>query len=147
MEIAKTKKKSFLNAIYQLHPRRIFLLDALGALLTACILGLILPQFKDEFLLNIEVFYLLAAYVVILFFYSFSIVLIQPVNWVLLMRIIAMANAAYCFFTFGIIFFVSPTISTLGIAYFVGEAGVILRIAYLEWGFANRNKTKQFSKQ
>jgi len=145
MEITKTKKESPLNILYQLPPRRIFLIDALGALITSSILGLLLPLVHDLFLLEKQTFYLLAAYVVALFFYSISVYLFKPTIWVPLLRIIATANATYCLFTFAIIFFISPTISTLGIIYFVGEAGLILTIALVEWTYANKNQAKPFS--
>jgi len=144
MTNTKTHKKPLLQRIYNMQPRYIFLIDALGALMTASILGLVLPLVNDLFLLDIQIFYLLAAYVVLLFFYSFSVYLIKPSNWVPLLRLIAIANAAYCFFTFAIIFIVSPTISTLGMIYFIGEAGLILGIAYTEWTFAHHNKNNKF---
>lgn len=145
MEIINSKNQSMFSIVYQLPPRQIFLIDAVGALITSSILGLLLPQINDLFLLDKQIFYLLAAYVVVLFFYSSSVYFLQPSEWINLLRIIALANAAYCFFTLAIIFFISPTISTLGIVYFIGEGCIILAIAYVEWTYARRNKDMEFS--
>lgn len=141
----KQKKQSFFTFIYKWPPSKVFLTDALGALLTSSILGIGLVQLKEYFLLSKSTFYILAAYVFVLFIYSFSIYLIKPEKWVPFLRIISFANAAYCLFTFTIIFYLSQTVSTLAIVYFVGEAGLILTIAYVEWTYANKNSARLFS--
>ena len=144
MVITKQKNQSPFSFIYKLSPQRMFLMDAIGALLTSSILGLVLAQVNEYFLLSKSTFYILAAYVIVLFLYSTSVYLIKPSNWVPLLRIIAIANAAYCLFTFAIVFFVSQTVSTLAIVYFIGEAGLILTISFIEWTYANKNNGKNF---
>lgn len=129
---------------YNLIPRRVFLLDAVGASITCSILAGILPPFSELFQVDRRMFFILSAYALILFGYSTAIFVLKPTNWVPYLRIIASANAVYCLITFGIIYFFNPTISTLGVVYFVGEAIIILSIAYFEWSFAAVNKTKPF---
>lgn len=141
-----TKKKSSFKFVYEWPPSKVFLADALGALLTSSTLGIFLVQLREYFLLSKNTFYILAAYVFVLFIYSFSIYLAKPTKWVPFLRIISLANAAYCLFTFTIIFLLSQTVSTLTIIYFVGEAGLILTIAYVEWTYANKNSVRLFSK-
>lgn len=145
MKATSTIKESPLDILYKLQPRRIFLLDALGALTTASILGLVLPLFNNLFLLEDHIFYLLSAYVVILFFYSSSVYIFQPSSWVPHLRVIASANAAYCIFTIAIIMFKSEVVSIYTIIYFTGEAILIFFIAFIEWKYADKNKKLQFS--
>jgi hypothetical protein len=145
MKPNEQKKQSSFKFVYEWPPSKVFLADALGALLTSSTLGIFLVQLREYFLLSKNTFYILAAYVFVLFIYSFSIYLAKPRKWVPFLRIISLANAAYCLFTFTIIFFLSQTVSTLAIVYFVGEAWLILTIAFVEWTYANKNSAKLFS--
>lgn len=125
-------------------PRRLFLVDALGALLTTSILGFILPHFAQSWGIPRRDLYFLAGGVLLLFFYSISIFLIQPRYWLMYLRIIAGANFSYCLLTLALLWHWRQSAQALAYAYFIGEALVIFGIALLEWRYGQKKGHKNF---
>ncbi len=115
-------------------PNSLFLIDGIGGLLSALMLGKVLTRFERFFGMPSEVLYILASVAVVLSLYSFSCYLIKIEKPGILLRIIAVANLLYCCFTLVFILYNHRTISTLGLAYFILEitAVVVLAIAELE---------------
>lgn len=125
-------------------PRRLFLIDALGALLTASILGLLLPHFAQGWGIPRRDLYFLAGGVLLLFFYSISIFLIQPRYWLMYLRIIAGANFSYCLLTLALLWHWRQSAQTMAYTYFIGEALVIFGIARWEWRYGQKKGHKNF---
>jgi hypothetical protein len=114
-------------------PKQLFLIDGLGALLTAFLLGTVLTTFQSLFGMPINVLFLLAAIAVVYAVYSFFNHFRMQKNWKVYMKIIAIANFAYCLLTIGLMIFFCQELTTLGFAYFIIEAFIILSLATLEF--------------
>ncbi len=125
-------------------PGKVFLADAIGALVTSGTLGLVLVQFNEYFGLSKQFFHFLALFVLPYCIYSISILLAKPINWPLFLKGIALANAGYCVLTLSLVFLKRETATVLGITYFMAEALIIFFIAYVEWRYANSYKMKPF---
>jgi len=136
------KTSPVLKPILGWPPRRIFLFDALGALLTATILGGILPSFSETLGMSARLLYLLGGLALLFFVYSFLVFLIRPFAWVGYLQVIALANFSYCLLTLGLLWYWQDHLNPLAWVYFIGEALVIMGIAALEWGYAQQNSAR-----
>ena len=118
-------------------PGRLFLLDSLGAMLTAIMLAAVLPVFEPTFGMPRQVLYILALIACVFFTVSFSCYLSTPQAWRFYMKIIAVANLLYCCLTAGLIVVYYQQLTVLGLAYFVLEITVIAVLAAVEWQTAS----------
>ncbi len=118
--------KNLLNTIFS--PERIFLVDGLGAALTATMLGVALPAFVGFFGMPTTVLYPLAGAAACLAIYSFSCHFLKPQRWQLYLRGIASLNLAYCCSSLVLMYFFWGALTTWGIAYFASEKLVILQL-------------------
>jgi hypothetical protein len=107
------------------NPRRIFLMDSIGAMLSAFLLGGVLTNFEDSFGMPRLQLYFLALIAVLFAVYSMVCHLLAGARWKPLLKVIAIANLAYCGLTMGLVIFFFERLTPLGIAYFVGELVVI----------------------
>jgi len=105
---------------------------------TATLLGVVLVRFADAFGVPERVFAGLAGIVLVYCVYSSIMVLLNPSRWRLTVRVIAVANALYCGVTLIMLVVLRDRVTALGVAYFVGEAALILGIAAFEWRYASR---------
>lgn len=115
----------------KLNDKNIFLVDAIGALVSAALIGLVLPIFISWIGLPIEVLNFLA--VIALAYASFSFFcywFVERVSRFLL--IIIFANLLYCAFTALIVVIFSDEITNLGRIYFVAEILIILMLVAVE---------------
>lgn len=113
--------------------RKLFLLDALGASLSAVLLGGALTTFYSSFGMPVPKLYILAAMAATLAVYSFWNYFVFPQNWRLFLRIIALANCFYCGFTLSLVIRNFSELTTLGRAYFIGELLIVLGLATVEY--------------
>jgi len=102
-----------------LYPKRLFLLDGLGAFLTAFFLGVVLVTFEDKFGMPQKVLY-------------------AKNNWRPYLKIIAVANLLYCCLTFGLVIFFYSKLTQLGLIYFLLEIFIIINLAIIELKVAYR---------
>ena len=113
-------------------PKRIFLIDGVGAIITATLLAAILAQFEDTFGMPQRAAYFLAAIAVCFAVYSLAIYFIGPENWRPFLMAIAIANLGYCVLTLILMFLFRSEITALGIAYFAAEILVVSALATYE---------------
>lgn len=119
-------------------PKRIFLVDGVGALITATTLVAILGQFESTFGMPQRAIYFLAAIAVSFAIYSLACYFKLPSNWPPFLRTIAIANLSYCILTLVLISVFRNEITTLGIAYFAAEIIVVSTLAIYELITAHR---------
>jgi len=119
------------------HVKRLFLVDSLGALLSAIMLGLVFTSFKDLIGLPVNTLYILAAIPVVFCIYSLSRYLKLPERWQPYLKAIAIANVSYCVLTASLVVIHFKRLTTLGIAYFLVEMLIVLFLARLEWKVAS----------
>lgn len=123
---------SLKTLLRSVHPRQLFLLDSLGALLTAFMLGVILVRFEHMFGMPRQVLYALASIAFIYSLYSFVCFSRFGKNWRLLLKIIAIGNLIYGCLSMGLVIFHFQKLSVLGLGYFAIELLVILVLAKVE---------------
>jgi hypothetical protein len=119
--------------------KKLFLVDSLGALLSAILLGLVLAQFEKTFGMPQNVLYILAVLPCIFAVFSFVCFFSKTTNWRPLMKIIATANLLYCCLTAGLMVYFYQNLTVLGMTYFILEIIIVMSLAYLEWKTASNS--------
>lgn len=130
-----------------LTPRKLFLLDSLGGLLSALLLGVVLARFETTFGVPQKVLYFLS-------FLAGAYALSSLVSywrikekWKPYMKGIAIANLLYCGLTISLVIYNRQTLTEWGAIYFLLEAVVIVSLAVTELKTVARATEKQGSKQ
>lgn len=116
-----------------LSPHRLFLLDGLGALLTAVMLFFVLARFEDFFGMPIAVLKPLAAAAVVFAVYSLTCHRFLKQNPKPFLLAIATANALYCITTVVLMQRHADRLTAFGFAYFIGEIIIIGFLVFLEY--------------
>jgi hypothetical protein len=124
------------NWISPLHPHRVFLLDGLGALLSAVLLGVVLVRFAPLFGVEPTLLYKLSLIACLFAVYDSVCYVLRVKCWRVFLRGIALANVFYVLLTMILLAAHWHTRTALGVAYFLGEMAVILFLAFWEWRFA-----------
>lgn len=125
-------KENFLNQLTA-YPKRIFLIDTFGALLTTFLLFGILTQFEEYFGMPKKNLYLLSGIAFCLFIYSMSCYLFIKSNWNLFLKILIICNATYLLISSVIIIKNLDKLTALGLIYFILELiiiGIIIIVEY-----------------
>ena len=117
---------------WRLTPGRLFLLDGLGACVTAMLLAGILIPFQEFFGLPLSALEVLLLFAVVFAFYSLSCFFFLKKNWQIFLRIIATANGLYCCLTAFFVIFYFERLTVLGLCYFLVEMMIILSLVFLE---------------
>ena len=119
--------------------KKLFLLDAIGATITALLLSQLLARLQSFFGMPKNILHGLAAIAVCFAIYSFTCYFkaIEK-NWKLLMKGIAVANTLYCLITLTLVIYLYNTLSWIGIAYFIGEIMVIFILVRIENGYIQK---------
>lgn len=121
-----------LEMLGKIKPRNLFLIDSMGALISAALLGLVLANLEGFFGMPRKVLYPLAFIACGFALYSMLCFLTQPKNWRLYLKIIAIVNLLYCCLTLGLVIERRAELSLWGCLYFVGEVAVVLTLAIVE---------------
>jgi len=116
----------------KIKPRNLFLIDSMGALVSAALLGLVLANFEEVFGMPRKVLYPLAFTACGFAAYSMSCFLANPQKWRLYLKIIAIVNLLYCCLTLGLVIDRRAELSLWGWMYFVGEVVVVASLAIIE---------------
>lgn len=114
-------------------PKLLFLIDAIGALLTAVCMLFILKPFQFHIGIPAHVLNILAVIAGGLSLYSFCCFFFLTSGRNLFLVIIGTANILYCIFTGLLLILHFETISIIGLSYFLIEIGVIISLAINEF--------------
>jgi hypothetical protein len=123
---------SLQSVIFKINPKYLFLVDSLGALLSAFLLGIVLVEFEPVFGLPARVLHILALIACCFAVYSFFCFVRLKEKWRPFMRIIAIANLLYCALTFIWVLVLHDGLTALGITYFVLEIIIVVTLAIIE---------------
>lgn len=123
-----------------INPKNIFLLDGIGALVSAFFLGVVLVQFQHHIGMPVYTLYLLGGLALGFVLYSTSCYLLFPKNWKPFLKLIATVNFLYCLLTIGLMMHFFQELTAIGITYFLAEIIIIVLIVRLEFKIAFRNK-------
>lgn len=118
---------------HRLINRKIFLIDGLGALLTAFLVGIVLTNFQEYVGMALEILISLALVALVFCTYSLSCFLLLKSGWKPFLIAIATANLLYCVTTTTLLILFFNQLTTLGIMYFLGEIIVIGILVYFEF--------------
>jgi len=113
-------------------PRTIFLIDSLGAILTAFSLFLIKWYFNPYFGIPNTALTYLSIIASIFCIYSISCFLLLKGHWALFIRIISFANLFYSFLILGLLIKYDTLLTTVATLYFLIEIVIIGILSYLE---------------
>jgi hypothetical protein len=113
-------------------PKKIFLVDSLGALLTAFLLFVILVTFNKYFGMPETTLHFLSITALVFSAYSFCCFLLLKNNWHPFLRAIIIANLLYCCLTLGLVIYHYQLLTMLGVIYFLAEIGVVCILVFIE---------------
>lgn len=120
-------------------PKKIFLIDGAGALLTALTLIFAPVLLPGIFGLPQANTLLLGSIAVCFAVYSlYNYVRFNPTRWKLLLRIIALANLAYCLLSLVMILYFYKQVTVIGWIYFTGEIAILISLFLWEMNILNR---------
>lgn len=119
------------------NPRYIFLMDGLGAILSAVLLALVLPLYVDLLGMPIETLFILSILPVGYAIYSLLCYLMDPFQWKFYLRVIAIANFLYCLVTMVYLVLNLEQTTIFGELYFVLEMIVVASLATFELKISN----------
>jgi hypothetical protein len=125
------------------NPKKLFLADSLGALLTAFFLFAIMRPYNEYFGMPENVLTFLSAIAISLSAYSVICFLFLKGRPTAFIRLIGLANLSYCAITMWLMVKYSPLLTTFAIIYFISETGIICTLSYLELRVAARTKKNQ----
>ncbi len=123
---------------WALVPRRIFLLDGFGALVSAVLLGIVLVHFQPLIGMPTSILYPLAGVAGGFCLHSLGCVFYPPTNWRRSLLTVAGANLTYCLITLGLIISYSHQLRPLGWVYFLAEIAIVVPLSALEIAVARR---------
>ena len=123
----------------ELSHKQLFLIDGIGALISALFLGVILVQLESYIGMPVQVLELLALLALVFAVYSFSCHLASPKKWRFFLKLIALINSSYCLLTLLLVIWNYHSLTRLGFTYFAAEMLVILILVRVEWRAANHN--------
>ncbi|WP_370086409.1 hypothetical protein [Ekhidna sp.] len=113
--------------------RRLFLIDAIGAALSAILLGFVLVSYQELIGMPVYILRILAGIAVLFFIYSISCYLINAVDLKVRLRTIAIANFLYCIATLILMVVYFDELTLLGVSYFLLEIVIITGLGRLEF--------------
>ena len=114
-------------------PKKLFLVDGLGALLSAFLLGFILVSFKDDVGMPSGTLYLLAAFPIALAIFDFYCYRKENTTTGIFLKIIALLNVQYCILSLGLALYHRETLTSLGWIYISIEILIILLLSAIEF--------------
>lgn len=115
----------------KISPKQLFLIDGIGAIVSAFFLGVVLVAFERIVGLPKDILYVLAAIPCFFMVYSFSCYFLLKANRKPFLRGIAFANLLYCFVTIGLLNHHYDSLTFWGRGYFLLELlilAVLIRV-------------------
>ena len=108
------------------------LIDAVGALISAIMLGVILVRFEYLIGMPQNVLYLLAAIPSVFLIYDLISYAVDNANHRVLLRIIAFANLGYTLISGGLVYQHIVQLKVLGLVYFASEIIILIVLVRFE---------------
>ncbi len=116
----------------QIPPKKLFLIDGLGAVLTTFMLGAVLARYEAWVGMPRDVMLLLALIASGFALYSLSCFFLVEKRWRPFLQVIVIANVLYAMLTLGLVFYFYHSITLLGITYFFLEMVVVIALVVVE---------------
>lgn len=114
-------------------PKRLFLIDGLGALVSAVMLGVVWVAFESFFGLPSSTCYFLALFPCLFAIYDAYAFFSKRQKISLLLKGIALLNTGYCVLSLALATYHYASLTTYGWVYLLLEIGIVLGLASVEW--------------
>ena len=124
------------------NPKTVFIIDSLGALLTAFFLFVIIRSFNEYFGMPKTALYYLSIIAVCFCLYSAVCFFFLKKRVALFIRIIGFLNLLYCLITTLLIIKYYPQLTMIGGLYFLFEILIISVLVYIELNVATEIKKR-----
>ena len=122
-----------------LQPKSLFLIDGLGAIVSAFSLAIVLVRFESFFGMPARVLYFLSFIAGIFVVNSFYGYFRFGDNWRVRLKTIAIANLSYCLLTLVLVVYLNGQLTAWGIMYFIVEIMIIASLSLIEFSVASRS--------
>ena len=120
-----------------MNPKKLFLIDGFGAIVSAFLLGVVLVKFEEIFGIPTSVLYFLAT--IPIFFVIYDVFCYQKhLKIGLLLKGIAVLNILYCCISIGLISYHFSSITILGWTYIIVEIILVSFLAMIEFRVGKR---------
>lgn len=126
--------------------KTLFLIDSIGAFMTAFSLFAIVQQFNEHFGMPKNVLTYLSVIAVCFCIYSAACFLFLKGGLTPFIKFIGVANLIYCALTIGLMIKYYPLLTIIGTSYFLIEIVIICALSYVELNVATKNKEKRKKK-
>jgi hypothetical protein len=120
------------------NPNKLFLIDGLGAILSAFLLGVVLVKLERFFGIPSSTLYFLAVLPIFFAVYDFYCYKKERNKLGKFLKGIAIMNLLYCCLSIGFVLYHSITITSLGWTYVTLEILIVITLAIVELRVANR---------
>ena len=114
------------------NPKKVFLLDGIGAFLSAFLLGFIIARYHDIFGIPQTILYFLSAVAFIYMVYSLCCYYFVFGKWQAYLRVVIIANILYCCLTTAVVFYFRHLLTVLGLIYFINEIIILILLISIE---------------
>ena len=125
------------------NPQNLFLLDGIGAILSAALLGVVLVKLEEFFGIPKQTLYFLASFPVLFALYDFYHFAQKGAANAIFLKGIAVANIAYCLLSLGVTFYHHSTLTLFGCLYVLGEVMIVIALAMLEYSVAQKLESEK----
>ena len=124
------------------NPKTLFIIDGLGAMLTAILLLVVVRNFNEYFGMPKTILTYLSAIAACFAIFSTSCFLLVKQNRLPFIRSISYANLLYCILILILLIMYCYQLTIMGIIYFIVEIIIISVLAYIELNVATAIKKK-----
>lgn len=115
------------------NPRQLFLIDGIGALVSAVSLGVILPMFQSHIGVPLQSLYFLALWPVLFAVYDLYCYFSKSSYWKFGLRAVALLNISYTILSVYLLIQHQEQVKVLGWLYFIGEILILIVLSRIEW--------------
>ena len=122
------------------NPKKLFLLDGIGAIVSAFFLGVVLVQWESLFGIPVPTLYFLAGIPILFALYDLYAYQKEPHQLAPFLTGIAIMNVGYCCLSLGLAFYHRAVVTAWGWGYIIAEVAIILVLVVIELGTSNRLK-------
>jgi hypothetical protein len=121
-----------------INPKKLFLIDGLGALFSAFMLGFVLVWLEEYFGIPIHILYILSVFPILFFIYDMLVFRLVEKRIRLFLKVISVLNILYCILSLILFFGHYQELRLLGWIYIISEILIVLIIAGIEWKTASK---------
>lgn len=122
-----------------LNHTQLFLIDGIGALLSAILLWLVY-YCRNIFAVPDSMYHQLIAFPVFFACYSLTCLLIKPRSWKIFLAIVTVSNVLYAGYSLLLVSHYADQLTIYGIIYFLLEIVGIIALVYVEISFLKQNR-------